>query len=252
MTGARTLPAAEPGAAPEGAALELRGVFAGYGGTPVLRDVSMAVPRGAVVALLGANGAGKSTLLRTASGLLTPTRGSVSIGGSDVTRDPPHRRARRGLCLIPEGRGIFPALTVAENLRMQLPPWSRDRSAIDRALHAFPALGNRLQQIAGTMSGGQQQMLAVSRAWVAQPQIVLLDEVSMGLAPTIVDDIYGVLAELAADGIALLVVEQYVSRALATATHVYVLEKGEISFSGPPAALDESALLGSYLGADTR
>jgi len=234
-----------------GPALELRSVFAGYGGTPVLRDVSIVVGRGSVVALLGANGVGKSTLLRTASGLLTPIRGQVLIGGVDVTGEPPHRRVRRGLCLVPEGRGIFPTLTVAENLRMQLPPWSHDRGAIDRALEAFPDLGRRLHQVAGTMSGGQQQMLAVSRAWIARPKIVLLDEVSIGLAPTVVQEIYRVLAQLAEEGVALLIVEQYVNRALAIASHAYVLEKGEVTFSGPPSALDESALVGSYLGGDT-
>lgn len=241
-------PPAPNGVAP---ALELRSVFAGYGRSPVLRDVNLAVEPGSVVALLGANGAGKTTLLRTASGLLAPARGQLLIGGADITREAPHQRARRGLCLIPEGRGIFPTLTVAENLRMQLPPWSRDRSAAQRALDAFPDLGRRLGQVAGTMSGGQQQMLAVARAWIARPRIVLLDEVSIGLAPTIVDQIYSVLAELAAEGVALLVVEQYVSRALAIASKVYVLEKGEVTFSGPPQDLDESALLDSYLGGET-
>ncbi|MGW6522878.1 ABC transporter ATP-binding protein [Streptomyces sp. NPDC054962] len=233
---------------PPSAVLELDRITAGYHRATVLRDVSVAVPRGKVVALLGPNGAGKTTLLRTAAGTLRPQSGTVVVDGADMTRTAPHRRNRRGLCLVPEGRGIFPALTVRDNLRMFVPPWSADGSALERAISAFPDLGRRLGQIAGSMSGGQQQMLALSRAWLAQPRVVLLDEVSMGLAPRIVDEIFMSLRRLAAEGTALLIVEQYVNRALEIADHVCLLEKGKITFSGPPSALQQDALLSGYLG----
>jgi len=229
-------------------ALELRGVTAGYDRATVLRDVNVTVPTGAVVALLGPNGAGKTTLLRTAAGLLRPSAGSVLVGSLDMTRAAPHRRSGRGLCLIPEGRGIFPALTVRDNLRMQKPPWARDDDGVDRAMLAFPDIGRRTNQLAGTMSGGQQQMLALCRAWITEPTVVLLDEVSMGLAPRIVDEIFAALRDLAASGVALLVVEQYVNRALEVADHVYLMDKGEIAFSGPPTSLERDALLSGYLG----
>jgi branched-chain amino acid transport system ATP-binding protein len=232
-----------------GAALALESVTAGYGRTTVLRDVNLTVTSGSVVALMGPNGAGKTTLLRAAAGLLRPSEGAISIGGADNTRQPPHRRARAGLCLIPEGRGVFPNLTVRENLLLQVPPWSKDRS-IEPALEAFPILRERLGQLAGTMSGGQQQMLAVSRCFLANPDVVLLDEVSMGLAPRIIDEIFAALRQLATSGVALLIVEQYVSRALAMADHVYLLTRGSVSFSGSPKDLDEDELMRRYVGAD--
>ncbi len=232
------------------AALTMDDVTAGYRYTTVLRGVDLTVQAGSVVALLGPNGAGKTTLLRTFAGMLQPSRGKVLIAGTDVTRQAPHRRTRCGLCLIPEGRGIFPALTVRENLRMQVPPWSDERDAVEIAVAAFPILGQRLSQVAGTMSGGQQQMLALSRAWNSGPQVVMLDEVSMGLAPLIVDEIFAALRDLAASGVALLIVEQYVNRVLDIANDVYLLEKGSISFHGAPTELDQAVLLSGYLGAD--
>ncbi len=180
-------------------ALELRDVTAGYGSTTVLKDVSVQVPSGSVVALLGPNGAGKTTALRAASGLLPARSGGVFINGSDVTRARPARRARAGLCLIPEGRGVFPELSVAENLRLLLPPWGA-RAAVDGVLDVFPALRDRLGQRAGTMSGGQQQMLALARAWMSTPRVVLLDEVSMGLAPLVVEEIFQALEALRVTG----------------------------------------------------
>lgn len=227
--------------------LRLENVTAGYGASTVLRDIDLEVPGGQVVALLGANGAGKTTMLRTASGLIRPTAGRVLINGKDMTRSSPHGRSRAGVCLIPEGRGIFRGLTVRENLLMSIPPWIKDKS-FDAALEAFPALKDRLGELAGRLSGGQQQMLALSRAYLAQPAVVMLDEVSMGLAPVIVDQIFESLRTLAASGTAMLIVEQYVERALEMSDHVYLLNRGGIVFSGPPSELDEEAVMRGYLG----
>jgi branched-chain amino acid transport system ATP-binding protein len=227
--------------------LELAHVTAGYGSNVVLRDVSLVVPDRAVVALLGPNGAGKTTLLRVASGLLRPRSGQVFIDGADVTGWPPHRIAEAGVCHVPEGRGIFPALSVRDNLRIQTPK-TAENDAIERVAKRFPRLGERLAQRAGTMSGGEQQMLALSRTSVTRATVALLDEVSMGLAPKIIDEIYAYLHELAARGNALLLVEQYVSRALDLADYVYVLNKGRISFAGEPAELGSEKILSSYLG----
>jgi branched-chain amino acid transport system ATP-binding protein len=230
------------------AALQLDGITAGYARTTVLRDIDLTVEPGQVVALLGPNGAGKTTLLRVASGLVRPTAGTVRLDGDDVTTRPPHARARRGLCLIPEGRGVFADLTVGENLRLQVPPWV-DGDDVDRAVEAFPALGERLHQRAGSMSGGQQQMLALARCWLARPSCVVLDEVSMGLAPRIVDEIFAALAALAAEGVALLLVEQYVDRALAMADRVQLLDRGRTAYAGRADGLDREAVLRGYLGA---
>ncbi len=231
-------------------ALTVRGVTAGYGHTTVLRDVSLDVPQGKVAALLGPNGAGKTTLLRVVAGLLRPSQGTVLVGRTDVVRLSPHRRARAGLCLIPEGRGIFPALTIRENLLLQIPRWNKAGS-IDDALELFPVLGERLGEQAGRLSGGQQQMLALARCVLAKPSVILLDEVSMGLAPIIVDQIFQSLQRLAARGVALLIVEQYVNRALAMADVAYLLNRGTLTYSGPPAGLDEEAVLHGYLGKGT-
>ena len=230
------------------AALELAGVSAGYDGLAVLRGVDLVVPAGSIVALLGPNGAGKTTLLRTASGVLKPTSGRVFVAGRDVTGRAPNKRARAGLCLIPEGRGIFRSLTVRDNLRMLVPPWRADKS-VDRALDAFPMLRQRLGQVAGTLSGGQQQMLALARTYLADPQVILLDEVSMGLAPKVVDEIFETLHDLARSGVALLLVEQYINRALEMADWVVLLDRGHVVFSGSPAGLDQDLVMQRYLGA---
>jgi branched-chain amino acid transport system ATP-binding protein len=229
--------------------LEIADVSAGYEGVTVLRDVSLTVPAGQVVALLGPNGAGKTTLLRTAAGLLKPSTGRVLVKGEVVTRHAPNRRARAGLCLIPEGRGIFRTLTVRDNLRLHLPPWAK-RSSYDVALEAFPVLGQRLGQIAATMSGGQQQMLALARAYLAEPDLILLDEVSMGLAPKIVDEIFAALRQLASTGVSLLIVEQYINRALEMADQVVLLDRGQIAYNGSPGDLDQATVMRRYLGID--
>jgi branched-chain amino acid transport system ATP-binding protein len=234
--------------ADDDSSFSLEGITAGYGEVTVLRDVSLTVPARSVVALLGANGAGKTTLLRVASGLLRPTAGRLQLGEADVTGWPPERLAQGGICHVPEGRGIFPSLTVQENLVLQSTP-GQEKSAINRAADAFPILRDRLGQLAGTLSGGQQQMLALARAYVTEPRIVLLDEVSMGLAPAIVDELFEFLGRLARSGAALLLVEQYVTRALALADYVYLLDRGTISFVGEPEELDDEEVFRSYLGA---
>jgi branched-chain amino acid transport system ATP-binding protein len=236
-------------ALPGPALLELRDVTAGYGRTTVLREIDITVAAGSVVALLGPNGAGKTTLLRVASGLMCPTEGEVRLVGEDVTRRRAHQRARGGLCLVPEGRGIFPNLSVRENLILQIPPWQR-KAGYDAALEAFPILKERFSQTAGNLSGGQQQMLALSRCFLADPKIVLLDEVSMGLAPRVIDEIFDALVKLVKSGVAMLLVEQYVSRALHLADHVYLLGRGHVDFSGTPSQLDEAELMRLYIGGD--
>jgi branched-chain amino acid transport system ATP-binding protein len=226
--------------------LELRGIEAGYSEHIVLRDVSLTVLPGTVVAVLGPNGAGKTTLLRVASGLLKPSAGAVLLGGEDVTRTRPYARARRGLCHIPEGRGIYPTLTVRENLALHSPK-GEEAAGLDRAISAFPVLGQRLRQPAGPLSGGQQQMLSLARAYLTSPKLVLVDEASTGLAPVVVDKIFEFLGQIAASGTALLMVEQYVNRALAQAHTVYVLNKGGVVFNGKPAEITDDLFM-HYLG----
>jgi branched-chain amino acid transport system ATP-binding protein len=226
--------------------LELRNVTAGYGNHVVLRDVSLVVPDSAVVALLGPNGAGKTTLLRVACGLIRPRSGQVIFNGVDVTDWPPHRRSKAGMGHVPEGRGIFATMTVAENLRMQCR--AANDGQISRAVAAFPRLGERLRQVAGSLSGGEQQMLALSSMYLADPSLVLLDEVSMGLAPTIVDEIYDHLRAVARGGVSQLLVEQYVARALDLADYVYILNKGRVEFVGEAHELGDSDVLAAYLG----
>jgi branched-chain amino acid transport system ATP-binding protein len=229
--------------------LVLDGVRAGYGATEVLRGVDLAVPAGRVVALLGPNGAGKTTLLRVCSGLLPVMAGCLSLEGEDITGLPSWELAARGVRHVPEGRGVYRGLTVLENLRLMVGGTLRG-DTVDRAVDAFPVLGRRLQQVAGTLSGGEQQMLSLARTYVTDPGYVLLDEVSMGLAPIVVEEIFAFLRRLAERGAALLLVEQYAAMALALADLVYVLEKGGIAFAGEPSELDADALAESYLGAN--
>ncbi|HZQ78499.1 MAG TPA: ABC transporter ATP-binding protein [Acidimicrobiia bacterium] len=226
--------------------LHLERVSAGYGRVNVLRDVTLTVPDGSAVALLGANGAGKSTLLATAAGHLRATTGHMCMDDTVVDRWRPSMRARHGLCLIPEGRGIFRLLTVRENLAMQAGGRNLDE-AIARAAKAFPILAERLDQVAGTLSGGQQQMLAVARAFVTESPLVLADELSMGLAPVIIDEILAAVEALRAQGRSLLIVEQYAERILPIVDYVYVLHKGRVVFVGEPAQCQASRLFERYM-----
>jgi branched-chain amino acid transport system ATP-binding protein len=217
-------------------ALELKDIRAGYGRIEVLHGVSLVVPAGSVYALLGPNGAGKSTTMAVASGKIRPTAGCVHVAGSHVNTVAPEALSRAGVCRIPEGRGVFPNLTVAENLRM----WTyasdlSTKEVQDRTFARFPRLGERRSQLAGTMSGGEQQMLAMSRALVTEPGVLLLDEISMGLAPKIVSELYEVVAQLAADGISILLVEQFARTALAVADYAAVMTGGRIALVGQPA-----------------
>jgi branched-chain amino acid transport system ATP-binding protein len=225
---------------------EIANVSAGYGDTIVLRDVSIVVPESSVVAVLGSNGAGKTTLLRVASGLLRPRSGTVALDGQDFTRRRPYQRSEAGICHVPEGRGIFWSLTVRENLLLHVQ--KRHEEAIARAVEVFPILGTRLGQMAGTLSGGEQQMLSLARAYVSNPRVVLLDEVSMGLAPLIVDEIFAFLARFGEGGTSLLLVEQYVTRALEIADYVYVMSRGQLTFAGEPSELDQEEVFERYLG----
>jgi branched-chain amino acid transport system ATP-binding protein len=226
--------------------LELRNVDAGYDAAMVLRDVSVAVPDGGVAVVLGPNGAGKTTLLRAASGLLRTTAGSLLLDDEHVTGASADRLARRGLCHIPEGRGIFPSLTVRENLVIFAGRAQR-RDVLDRAVSAFPVIGRKVKEPAGQLSGGEQQMLALSRAYITSPRVVLVDEASMGLAPRVVDQVFEFLSRLAGEGTSLLVVEQYVDRALSIADVVYILDRGQIVFTGSPGDVRRSEIFDRYL-----
>jgi branched-chain amino acid transport system ATP-binding protein len=227
-------------------ALEVSGLVGSYGSTTVLRDVSLAVPPGRITALLGSNGAGKTTLLRSISGLLPARGGTIRLAGVDVTGHKAHRRAAAGLCHIPEGRGIFRGLTVRDNLVLQARPGEEDRT-IARAVDAFAILGKRLGQSAGTLSGGEQQMLAVASAYARDPSLVMVDEASLGLAPLVVDQIFDFLATLPSRGAALLLVDQFANRALGLADTAYVLRRGTIVFSGGADELLDSNVFEHYV-----
>jgi ABC-type branched-subunit amino acid transport system ATPase component/branched-subunit amino acid ABC-type transport system permease component len=244
-------PVASPGLPAVGtqtAALEITGLCAGYGRTTVLRDVSLTVPRGEVTALLGPNGAGKSTVLRAVSGFVTSSAGHIRMFGEDITRQESHRRARLGLCHVPEGRGIFRSLTVRENLALQCARHAVD-DGMSLAVEAFPALGRRLGQLAGTLSGGEQQMLAMAAAYVRNPRLVLVDEPSLGLAPMVVEEIFAFLDTLRERGTSVLVVDQFANKALPLATTAYVLRKGRIVHAGDALQLlGHDELFAQYVG----
>lgn len=219
--------------------LVLEGVSAGYGGLQVLHEVDLEVDAGEVVALIGANGAGKTTTLRTVAGLLTPTSGTITLEDEPVAGLGPHDMVARGVVMVAENRELFGGLTVHENLVMGA--FSRPRSeladSLDRVHELFPILDERAQQRAETMSGGQQQMLAIGRALMARPRLLLMDEPSMGLAPKLVADVFATIEEIRADGITVLLVEQNAKRTLETADRGYVIESGEINVSGTGADL---------------
>jgi branched-chain amino acid transport system ATP-binding protein len=228
-------------------ALELRGVRAGYGRLNVLHDVDLRVPAGKVVALLGPNGAGKSTTLSVACGTLPATAGHLHVGGQHVNGASAAALARAGVCRIPEGRGIFPTLTVAENLKLVSFLGPKAAGVEDQAYERFPVLRDRRSQLAGTLSGGEQQMLAMARALGTDPGLLLLDEISMGLAPKVVAGLYEVVAELAATGISVLLVEQFVHTALAIADYAALMVQGRIVRMGEPADVQD-AVQETYLG----
>jgi branched-chain amino acid transport system ATP-binding protein len=227
--------------------LTLHSVTAGYDDTLVLRNVDFTVGEGEVVALLGPNGAGKTTLLRTASGFVKPRSGSVEFSGENLTSRPPYIFTRRGICHLPEGRGIFPSLSVHENLTIQARMLNLD-DAIEEAVELFPVLGSRIRQSAGSLSGGEQQMLALSRAYITHPRVVLVDEASLGLAPLVVNAIYDALAQLVAKGLTVVVVEQYVQKALALADTVYILSRGEVVHVGSAKEITTNEIYERYLG----
>jgi branched-chain amino acid transport system ATP-binding protein len=231
--------------------LDVVGLRAGYGAGEVLRGVDLAIAAGEIVALLGSNGAGKSTLINTISGLLAPRGGAVRFAGADIAGARSARIVALGLIQVPEGRRIFPNLSVRENLELGSYRRARARRAgnFEKVCAIFPRLKERLAQRAGTLSGGEQQMLALGRALMAEPRLLVLDEPSLGLSPRLVDEMFALVARLHAEGCTILLVEQNVMQSLAIADRAYVLEEGVVAMSGPASALlDNAALKRSYLG----
>jgi len=234
------------------AGLEVEGLQVAYGRTPAVRGISLHVRVGQVVCLIGANGAGKTTTMRAISGLVRPRAGRVRFDGEDITGRPAHRIAAAGLRQVPEGRQCFAELTVADNLTLGaylVPARAEVARRQEGVLARFPRLRERLGQLAGSMSGGEQQMLAIGRALMGRPRLLLLDEPSMGLAPLFVEEIFAIIADLKADGTTILLVEQNASAALDVADHAYVLETGRIVLSGPAADVaQDPAVAAAYLG----
>ena len=232
--------------------LELAGVHAGYGGREVLRGISLTVPDGGIVTLLGANGAGKSTTLRVVSGLLAPSAGTVRFAGEDLAGCGPEDRVRLGICQVPEGRRIFPRLSVRENLLMGAYLCQDAREIGERMARVhelFPALAERGAQPGGTLSGGEQQMLAIGRALMGRPRLLLLDEPSLGLSPLLVEQIFTIIREIHGRGCAVVLVEQNARQALRLARHGYVLETGRVLIEGPAEALlHDEVVRRAYLG----
>jgi ABC-type branched-subunit amino acid transport system ATPase component len=232
--------------------LEVRDLTAAYDRMEVLHGVSLAVRRGEIVVVIGANGAGKTSTLRAVAGLLRPRRGSVALDGRDITGRPAHWVARHGVVLVPEGRLVFPDQSVLDNLR--LGAYARPRreraEALERAFARFPVLAERRHQLAGTLSGGEQQMLAIARGLMARPRLLLLDEPSLGLAPRLVREVFAALERLREEGLTLLVVDQMADAALAVADRGYVLERGRVVLEGAAADLRRDAEVArAYLGA---
>jgi branched-chain amino acid transport system ATP-binding protein len=226
-------------------------VQAGYGALPVLRGVTLKVGAGEIVAVLGANGAGKTTLNRTLSGLVRATGGRILFAGDDITRADPAAIVAAGLAHVPEGRRVFPNLSVRENLALGSYRRGRARRAANlaRVLEVFPRLAERLDQSAGTLSGGEQQMLAIGRGLMAEPLLLILDEPSLGLSPRLVEEMLRLIVRIRDDGVAVLLVEQNVVQSLEIADRAYVLERGVIAIEGPAATLAaDPALKKSYLG----
>jgi branched-chain amino acid transport system ATP-binding protein len=227
--------------------LEVTGLRVGYGRVQVLHGVELTVAEREIVALVGSNGAGKTTLLRALSGLLTPSGGTVRFAGQDITGQRAESLVRRGLAHVPEGRRLFAGLSVRDNLR--LGGWVSRSTDLDRVLALFPALAGRLGQVAGTLSGGEQQMCAIARGLMSRPTLIMIDELSLGLAPLVVDEIVARLPDIAASGTAVLLVEQDVDIALSVSARGYVLETGVIALSGPsPQLRADPRIQRAYLG----
>ncbi len=237
--------------------LEINHLKAAYGQVQVLHGIELKVPKGQVVTLIGSNGAGKTTTMRAISGMLKPTGGSILLGGKSITGLPAHRIARIGLAHSPEGRRVFPTQTVRDNLLLGAftrltfggRPRGDIRGDLDRALDLFPRLRERQFQLAGTLSGGEQQMLAMARALMLNPDVLLLDEPSMGLAPILVEEVFHIIGRLKEQGMTMLLVEQFASAALAVADYGYVLENGRIAVHGPAEQLrNDPKVRAAYLG----
>jgi branched-chain amino acid transport system ATP-binding protein len=234
------------------ALLEIKDLVTAYGRIEALRGVSLQVEQGSITCLLGPNGAGKTTLMMTTAGILRPRSGSIRFAGSEIAGAPPHRIVERGIALVPENRLVFPHMTVLENLRAGA--YQRNDAGgivtdIDRMFARFPRLKERAAQEGGTLSGGEQQMLSVARALMSRPKLMLMDEPSLGLAPLVVEEIFGIIAELHRDGTTIFLVEQNAHMALRVAHHFYLIEQGRITFSGDPGSLAEDEVIHrAYLG----
>jgi branched-chain amino acid transport system ATP-binding protein len=232
----------------ESPVLEVTGLSGGYKRVEVLHDVSLTVGRGEFVTVIGSNGAGKSTLMKVLTGLV-PGRGSVRLRGADITTLEPHRRVAEGIAYVPEGRRVFPALTVEENMRAAMPRRATGPAdVLDEMYVVFPRLRERRGQLAGTLSGGEQQMLAMARALVSRPKLLLADEISLGLAPQVVESLFDVLRERNRAGMAVLLAEQNATAALEYAHRAYVMETGRITLEGPADALaSDQRVIDAYL-----
>ena len=236
--------------------LTIKDLHASYGKVQVLHGISIEVPKGKVVTLIGSNGAGKTTTMRAISGMIKPTSGSVSLGSRNITGLESHKIARAGLAHSPEGRRVFPTMSVTDNLLLGAFPrftGARPKGEIkldlEKALELFPRLKERQHQLAGTLSGGEQQMLAMARAVMLNPEVILLDEPSMGLAPILVEEVFRIITRLKAEGVTMLLVEQFAAAALNVADYGYVLENGSISVHGPAESLKtDPKVVAAYLG----
>ena len=236
--------------------LTINNLHAAYGKVEVLHGISLEVPKGKLVTLIGSNGAGKTTTMRAISGMIKPRSGSVTLGGKDVTGLDSHRIARAGLAHSPEGRRVFASMSVTDNLLLgAFPRFTRARPKgdikrdLEKALELFPRLKERQHQLAGTLSGGEQQMLAMARAVLLNPEVILLDEPSMGLAPILVEEVFRIITRLKGEGVTMLLVEQFAAAALNVADYGYVLENGSISVHGPAHSLKtDPKVIAAYLG----
>jgi ABC-type branched-subunit amino acid transport system ATPase component len=221
--------------------LRVEGLYASYGAVQVLRSVDLAVERGEIVALLGTNGAGKSTILRCISGVMRPDAGRVFIDDEEITGMAPEDTVRRGICQVPGGRGLLPSLTIEENLRMGAYPIRKDKARVkagfEKVYAAFPRLAERRTQLAGTLSGGEAQMLAIGRAFMTTPKLMMIDELSLGLAPLIVRDLVDRVREINDEGVSMILVEQSANLALTITDHSFFIEKGQVRFDGSSAEL---------------